>query len=153
MYSGWVLWELYVYMKIFSMFSDMKIRYSFTSFYSLKTLFNIVEAWLKKLLNFEGCVVWWCSDGPINSQEYESFEIYAVTIKIFLTEFHHWINGQAHLCQHSSLRGETKKTNPVTCLFLLFSSTSAFEVQFFWGAIFFRTSFLHLIKDTDTDSM
>ena len=30
--------------------------------------------------------VWWCSDGSINSQEYESFEIYAVTIKISMTE-------------------------------------------------------------------
>ena len=42
--------------------------------------------------NFDVCVVW-CSDGPIiNSQEYESFEIYAVTIKISMTEYHHWIN-------------------------------------------------------------
>ena len=63
----------------------------------LKTLFNIVEAPLKKLLNFDVCVVWWwCSDGPINSQEYKSFEIYAVTIKIFMTEYHHWINSQAY---------------------------------------------------------
>ena len=29
---------------------------------------NIVEAPFKKL-NFDVCVVWWCSDGPINSQE------------------------------------------------------------------------------------
>ena len=86
-------------------------------------LFNIVEAWFKKLLNFDGCVVWWCSDGPINSQECKSFEIYAVTIKIFMTEYHHWINGQAHLFQHSSLRGEMKKTYPVTCLFSLLWST------------------------------
>ena len=28
---------------------------------------------IKKLLNFDVCVVWWCSDGPINSQEYTSF--------------------------------------------------------------------------------
>ena len=60
---------------------------------TLKTLFNIVEAPLKKLLNFDVCVVWWCSDGPINSQEYKSFEIYAVSIKISMTEYHHWING------------------------------------------------------------
>ena len=29
----------------------------------------------------------WCSDGPINSQEYKSFGIYAVTIKISMTEY------------------------------------------------------------------
>ena len=58
----------------------------------LKTLFNIVEAPFKKLLNFDVCVVWWCSDGPLNSQEYKSFEIYAVSIKISMTEYHHWIN-------------------------------------------------------------
>ena len=49
----------------------------------LKTLLNIVEAPLKKkMLNFDVCVVWWCSDGPLNNQEmqeYKSFEIYAVT--------------------------------------------------------------------------
>ena len=47
----------------------------------LKTLFNIVEAPFNKILEFFVCVVWWCSDGPINSQEYKSFEIYGVTIK------------------------------------------------------------------------
>ena len=59
-------------------------------------LINIVEAPFTKLLNFDVCVVWWCSDGAINSQEYKSFEIYAVTIKISMTEYHHWINGQPH---------------------------------------------------------
>ena len=34
----------------------------------------------------------WCSDGPLNSQVYKSFDIYAVTIKIPMTEYHHWIN-------------------------------------------------------------
>ena len=48
----------------------------------LKTLFNIAEAPFKNLLSFEVCVVWWCSDGPITIQEYNSFEIYAVSIKI-----------------------------------------------------------------------
>ena len=59
----------------------------------LKTLFNIVEAPLKKLLNFDVCVVWWWHS---DSQEYKSFKIYAVTIKISMTEYHHWINGQPH---------------------------------------------------------
>ena len=27
--------------------------------------------------------------GPINSQEYKSFEIYAVTVKKSMTEYHH----------------------------------------------------------------
>ena len=67
-----------------------------TKFQYLKTLFNIVEAPFKKLLNFDVGVVWWCSDGPINSQEYNSFEIYAVTIKISMTESHHWINIHAY---------------------------------------------------------
>ena len=31
-------------------------------------------------------------DGLINSQEYKSFEIYAVTIKISMTEHHHLID-------------------------------------------------------------
>ena len=62
----------------------------------LETLFNIVEAPFKELLNFNVCVVWWCSDGSINSQGYKSFEIYAVTIKISMTEYHHWLNGQAN---------------------------------------------------------
>ena len=44
-------------------------------FTHLKTLFNIVEAPFNFFLNFEVCVVWWCSDGPINSQGYKSFEI------------------------------------------------------------------------------
>ena len=61
-------------------------------FWILKTLFNIVEAPLKKLLNFDVCVVWWCSDGPLNSQEYKIFEIYAVSIKISMTAYHRWIN-------------------------------------------------------------
>ena len=51
----------------------------------LKTLFNIVEGPFKKLLNFDVCVVWWSSDGPLNSQEYKSFGIYAVSIKISIT--------------------------------------------------------------------
>ena len=57
-------------------------------------LFNIVEAQKKKkrLLNFDVCVVWWFSDGSINSQEYKRFEIHVVTIKISMTDYHHSIN-------------------------------------------------------------
>ena len=59
---------------------------------TLKTLFNIVEAPFKKLLNFHVCVEWWYSDGPLNNQEYKSFDIYAVSIEISMTEYHHWVN-------------------------------------------------------------
>ena len=41
----------------------------------LKTLFNIVEARFIQFLNFDVCVVWQFSDGPMNSHEYKSFEI------------------------------------------------------------------------------
>ena len=56
----------------------------------LNTLFNIVQAPFKKkyLLNFDVYVVWWCSDGPINTQEYNSYEIYAVTANISMTQYH-----------------------------------------------------------------
>ena len=53
--------------------------------HALKTLFNIVEAPFNFFFNFDVRVVWWCSDGPIDSQEYNSFEMYAVTIKISMT--------------------------------------------------------------------
>ena len=129
----------------------MKIQYSFTSCYSWKT--NCYTLWRlgwKNCWTFDGCVVWWCSDGPINSQECKSFEIYAVTIKIFMTEYHHWINGQAHLFQHSSLRGRNEEDISGHIVYFHFfeALNGAFELQFF-----FRASFLHLIKDTDTDSM
>ena len=55
----------------------------------LNTLFNIVQAPFKKKLNFDVYVVWWCSDGPINTQEYNSYEIYAVSANISMTQYHH----------------------------------------------------------------
>ena len=42
---------------------------------AINDMFNIVEVPFEKLLNFDVCVVWWRSDGPIKSQEYKSFEI------------------------------------------------------------------------------
>ena len=59
------------------------------------TLFNIVEAWFF-FLQLYICVVWKYSDGSINSQEYESFEIDAVTVKISMTEYHHLMNRQTY---------------------------------------------------------
>ena len=64
-----------------------------TSKKSWRLSFNIVEAPFNFCCwTFDVCVVWWCADGPINSQEYKSFAIYVVTIKISMTEYHHWIN-------------------------------------------------------------
>ena len=37
---------------------------------------TVVEARLKKWLNFDVCVVLWCSDGSINSQGYKSFDMF-----------------------------------------------------------------------------
>ena len=40
--------------------------------------------------------LWWCSDGSIKSQECKSFRIYAVTIQIFMTEYHHFTKCQTN---------------------------------------------------------
>ena len=72
------------------------------------------------------------SDGPINSQEYKSFEIYAVSSKISMTEYRHYQS-----IRHISLWGEMNMIFLVTCLFSLFwRINGAFEVQFFQGFIF-----------------
>ena len=41
-------------------------------------------------------VLYLCSEGSVNSQEYKSFEKDAVTIKISMTEYHHLINRQTY---------------------------------------------------------
>ena len=65
-------------MPLFNIFHEIR---------AYKDMCNIVEARsLKKWLNFDVCVVWWCSDGSINNQEYTSYQIDAVSIKISLTE-------------------------------------------------------------------
>ena len=64
-------------------------------------------------------------DVQMDSQEYKGFEIYAVTINISMTEYHHWINSQAYhlfsLTQQSMER--MSKINLVTCLFSLLWNT------------------------------
>ena len=104
----------------------------------LKTLFNIVEAPFKILLNFDVCAVWWCSDGPINSQEYTRFEIHAVSIKISMTEYHHWINGLLTIYAYTTVYGEKWVWYFWSLAYFCFfeALTSAFEVQFFQGFIF-----------------
>ena len=62
----------------------------------LKTMFNIVEAPFKK--NCWTLISLLYDDVQMdqNSQEYKSFEIHAITIKISMTEYHPWINSQAY---------------------------------------------------------
>ena len=36
------------------------------------------------------------AEGSVNSQEYKRFEMYAVTIKISTSDYHHLINRLAH---------------------------------------------------------
>ena len=113
----------------------------------LKTLFNIVEAPFKKLLNFDVCVVWWCSDGPLNSQEYKSFEIYVVSIKISMTEYHllNKRSGRPFILTQQSIGRNEYGISGHLHIFCFFEALNgAFEVQFF------RASFLHRIKDTDS---
>ena len=97
-------------------------------------LCNSVEAPFKRLLNFNVCVLWWRTDGPMISQEYQSLCGYYQD----MTKHHHLKNRQAyHLFYHNSLWEEMGKINPVTCLFSLLKCT------------FVRASFLHLSKDTN----
>ena len=62
----------------------------------LKIFFIIVEVQFKKVVELDVCAVSWCPQGSINSQEYKSFEIHTVTIKISMTEYRHRINCQTY---------------------------------------------------------
>ena len=42
----------------------------------------------------------------VHSQEFKSFEIYAVTIKISMTEYHHWLTVTLTIYSNSSLWGK-----------------------------------------------
>ena len=78
------------------------------------------------------------TDGSINSREYKSFDIYAVTIKIF---FNDWISPLNKLSdfwfilKHQSV-GKKSMVNPVPCIFfspLKHLILHAVEVQIFSG--------------------
>ena len=59
----------------------------------LKTLFNIVEAPLQKNFELLMSVLYDdVQDGPLHSQEYKSLKFMRPSIKISMTEYHHWIN-------------------------------------------------------------
>ena len=83
-------------------------------------------------------VLYWCAEGSINSQEYKSFEIYAVTINISMTEYNHWISSLAdRLFYHYSLWGKWVWYFWSLAYFRFFEAINkAFEVQFFQGFIF-----------------
>ena len=85
-------------------------------------LFNILEAWYKKNWTLVFVLYNDVSNGSINNQEYKRFLIDAVTIKISMTEYHHWKKKSGLwfiLLKHSSLhvRGEMSVVNLVTFLF------------------------------------
>ena len=83
-----------------------------------------IEAPLKKLLNFDVCVVWWCSDGPLNSQEHNFF-IYLCGL---YQDIYDWISplnkrsGRPFILTQQSM-GEMSMVFLVTCIFSLFWST------------------------------
>ena len=46
-----------------------------------------------------------CSDESIHIQEYKRFEMYAVTIKISMAEYHHLISGSSHGLSNTKVYG------------------------------------------------
>ena len=97
--------------------------YAVTPLYVLTVLkfkVLILEAPFKFVLNFDVSVVWWRSDGRINSHEYKSFEIYAVSIKIS-----RWLN----------------ITTELTGWQIIYSNTAVYGekwVWYFWSLAYFR---------------
>ena len=108
---------------------------------------DIVEAPLNYFLNFDVCVVWWYSDGPINSQEYKSFW----NLCGLYQDIYDWISplnkrsgrpfysntavyGEKWVCYFWSL------VLHIFAFFFFFfffeALNGAFEVQFFQGLIF-----------------
>ena len=79
------------------------------------------------MLNYNLCVVKLCSDGSINRQECTSFDIYAITIKISMIEYHHKkkIKKNVFLMVYSNttLYGGNDMVYPVTGIFSLITST------------------------------
>ena len=80
----------------------------------------------------------------VNKQpEYKRVEIYAVTIKISMNEYHHWINSLVHcLFYHYSLWGKWVwyfwSLVAYFCFFAALNNT--FEVHFFQGFICYTIS-------------
>ena len=100
---------------------------------TLKSLFNIVEApFIFYFLNFDVCVVWWCLDGPINSQEYNVLTFMRSLSILSITPLNKRSGWPFY--SNSRLWEEINKMNPVTFYFHCFEAlNAAFEVQFFQG--------------------
>ena len=64
-----------------------------------------MEAPFKTEMKFDICLVWWCSNGPLNSKEYKSLK-FIVTIKISMIEYDDWSNSQAHLYSNIAVYGD-----------------------------------------------
>ena len=115
----------------------------------LKTLFNIVEARFKTLLNFDVCVVivCWCSDESINSQEYKIVKNWYQDINDWISPFNKpetvrlMVYSFRTVTQQSTCMVENWKmsnmVNLVTCLFFL-TFLKPFLKWCFWRAVFFR---------------
>ena len=83
-------------------------------------------------------------DGPINSQAYKSFEIFAVTINISMTEY----TVRLIIYVNTTVYGEkrVRLIRPLVYFhFFEAALNGALEAQFF-----FRASFVHLIRDNDS---
>ena len=76
--------------------------------------------------------------GPLNSKEYKRFEIYAVSIKISMTEYHHWINELVVHLFNTAVYGEKWVWYFWSLAYFCFfeALNGAFEVQFYQGFIF-----------------
>ena len=126
----------------FSDFQPIKIEHSTLLIIMLKTLFNIVEApfnfffklWcLCCMMMFR-----WTNKQP-GMQKFWN-------LCCHYQDIYHWINGQAyHLFLHSSIWGKMSEINLVIVMF-----TSLKHLMVLLRCNFFRASFLHLIKNTDS---
>ena len=85
-------------------------------------------------------------DGPLNSQEYKSFDIYVVSIQISMTEYQlNKRSGRPFILTQQSMG-----RNDYGIFGNLHIFTFLKHLMVLLRCNFFRTSFLHLIKDTDS---
>ena len=94
----------------------------------------------------------WAPDGPINSQEYKSFEIYVVTLKISMTEYRHRIKSDFPfiLTQQSMGRNESGKSGHLFIFTSLKHLMVLLMCKFFSGLHFY--TLLKVLQLTGTCS-
>ena len=118
------------------------------------TAFNSLTLWRLNLKYFWTLMSMFYNDvqmddGSVNSQEYKSFEIYAVTIKISMTEYHQSTFNKPSdwwfILTQQSIWWKMSMVNPVTCLFFHF-----FEAlnDSFWSAISFKGFIFYSLSKT-----